>query len=105
MNLKDLFDICIAVCDKHLDRSEKACVIYKGDKIPYTKLKEEIETVKDWCYPMEVSDLHRCICCENCAYYQSYSRTSKGKVQTEMRCSFDNLPKPPKHYCSFAEEK
>lgn len=105
MNLKDVFQICCDICDKHIEKSPKACIRYGDDLIKYTDLRAELETIKDWCYPMETKELRKCIFCRNCTHYKPYTHIQGGSKVTVYRCDLDNLPKQPNHYCGYGIEK
>lgn len=103
MNLKDVFQICADICDKHIEKNPNARIKYGDGAIKYTDLKDELEKIRDWCYPMETKTLHKCICCKDCTYYKPYTHIQGGSKVKTYRCTLDNAVKPEDHYCSFAK--
>lgn len=107
MNLKTLFTLCSAVCDKHISKNEQACIRLGDELIPYTELKEEIDKVKEWCSPdVETERLKKVICCQDCKHYIACTQASHGsKPQVIMRCELSNEVCPKTHYCGYAKER
>lgn len=105
MNLKTVFEICSQICDKHIDKNPNACITYEDKRIPYTDIKHELDNIKEWCYPTESNNLRKCTYCQDCKHYKPYTHIQGGTKVTVYRCSFDNLPKQPEHFCGYAEEK
>lgn len=93
ITLKDLLGVCMAICDKHIGRNPRALIVYNRISMPYTVIKQNLQNVYEWCYPLKLSCLHKCVLCEECVHYRN--RT----------CDIDNLTKPPTHYCGYAREK
>ena len=102
MNLKDLYEMCSLICDKHLAKNADACLTYKDQKIPYSMIKEELEKVRDWCYPLETRNIKKCTFCKDCIHYKSYTQASRAHI---YMCSLDMKPKEKTHYCAYGEEK
>ncbi len=107
MNLKDLFEICSMICDKHIDRNPMACVVYEDNKILYTDIKQELNNLKDWCFPMDSKCIKKCTLCKDCKHYVAYTKSTYNhpKASVAYMCDLDNLPKKADHYCGYGEEK
>lgn len=111
MNLKDIFAVCINLCDLKLQDNPDIKFKRNGQIHTYTELKEELEKVSQWCYPLETQDLKLCIRCKNCKYYHKFKRcrndknTKYGHPSYYMLCSLDKKPKDPNFFCGSAEER
>lgn len=85
MILKDLFGLCILICDKHISKNLNACISYKEKRIPYTEIQNELQKVQSWCCPsINTSNLVKVVRCKDCKH------RCKGKA--------------PNDYCSDGEE-
>ena len=107
MTLRELFELCSAVCDKHINKNPNAGIQTNDGAIFYTDLKAEIEKVKDWCYPnMDTDRLKLVVRCQECSYYQPCTQVAPhSQPQVTMRCNLTGEMTPKNHYCSYAREK
>lgn len=100
MDLKILFTLCSKICDKHIDKNPEACISLDRNKYSYTDIKQALENVKSWCYPIDTASIKKVTLCSNCKHYQEIKN---GKVKT-WQCDKDNTPKSKDHYCGYGEE-
>lgn len=105
MDLKSLFKICSMICDKHIAKNPQACIAYEGRKYLYTTIKQDLENLLGWCYPMDTREIKKCVMCSKCRHYQPATKTSTNHQSVTFICDLDKMPKKPNHYCGYGEEK
>lgn len=105
MDLKELFTLCSMICDKHIDKNPNACVSLNGTKHLYTDIKQDLENLLGWCYPMDTKEIKKCVMCSKCRHYTPTNRLSQGRTIVTYVCDLDKMPKKHDHYCGYGEEK
>lgn len=104
MTIKDVFEVCSMICDKHINKNPNACFTYQGKQYSYADFQAELNKFKEWVYPVNTHSVKLCVDCKHCIHYKSYQHIEGGRSVSTMRCALDNLPKQPTHYCGYGEE-
>ena len=100
MDLKILFTLCSKICDKHITKNPDASISVADKKYSYKDIKQALEDIKSWCFPIPTETIKKVVCCSNCKHYK---QTKNGKVSSWC-CDLDNLSKKKDHYCAYGDE-
>lgn len=105
MDLKELFTLCSMICDKHIAKNPNACITLDDTKHRYVDIKDDLDNLIGWCYPMDTKEIKKCVMCSKCRHYKVVNKLSSGRSVVTFVCDLDKLPKNKDHFCGYGEEK
>lgn len=102
MKLKVLFTACSRLCRKKAEEQPNSGFKCNEGKFTYTQIAEELDKLKEWCYPLDTTKLKIHLECCDCAHYKKFRHRDRAIV---MLCELDKSPKDKTHYCGYAVPK